>query len=154
MLSISLICAGVTATSISESVDSGATDIVGVIASFMGALVASLYGMWIETYAIDYSLSSFQLIYNIAPLSTILLLPIIPFFDTPLTLPIPDYAWGMLLLSAALAVVLNLTLFLVIHDTDAVAGTVVLHAKTLFIVGLGWLGFGGASQPGLMGVVG
>ncbi|KAK3905827.1 hypothetical protein C8A05DRAFT_41290 [Staphylotrichum tortipilum] len=134
---------------------------LGVLFALSGTLASSLYTVWIAASHRRLRLSSMQLLLNQAPLAAVLLLYAIPFLDTwPASwsaLPAPR--WALVLLSGALAAVLNASQFFIVAQAGAVSSTVVGHVKTVTIVGLGWvvsgrgLGVEGTGDAGRLGGV-
>jgi solute carrier family 35, member E3 len=57
------------------------TSLVGAIFAFSGVLASSFYTVWIGSFQKKLSLNSMQLLLNAAPMSSFLLLYVIPFMD-------------------------------------------------------------------------
>jgi solute carrier family 35 protein E3 len=142
-MSIIPICVGVAITTyfeaIASTVSSRSTSVSGVIFALSGVICSSLYTVWIATFAKKYKCSSMQLLFNQAPVSVLLLILVIPLFDTipDLSKVEPGVLW-LVLLSGVFAMLINVSQFFIIHGTSALSSTIVGHAKTCSIVVLGW----------------
>jgi len=160
-LSLFPVCLGVGAVSYYDTRPAGdgateakVTTVVGVVFAFTGVLASSLYTVWIGTFHRKLSMSSMQLLFNQAPVSSFLLLFFIPLADT-----IPSFGevhinrWLMILMSGGFASLINLSQFFIIAGAGAVSSTVVGHAKTCSIVMLGWTVSGrSVSDKSLLGI--
>ncbi|KAF3909365.1 hypothetical protein AA313_de0200592 [Arthrobotrys entomopaga] len=130
------------------------TSTAGIIFAFSGVIASSLYTVWIGTYHRKLNMSSMQLLFNQAPVSTFLLLYFIPFCDT-----FPNWSgvhlnkYTLIVLSGGFASLINLSQFFIIAGAGAVSSTVVGHAKTCSIVMLGWMVSGRAiTDKSLLGI--
>ncbi|KAF3938836.1 hypothetical protein ABW19_dt0206119 [Dactylella cylindrospora] len=130
------------------------TSTAGVIFAFSGVVASSLYTVWIGTYHRKLNMSSMQLLFNQAPVSTFLLLYFIPFCDTfPVWSGVTVNKYLLILLSGGFASLINLSQFFIIAGAGAVSSTVVGHAKTCSIVMLGWMVSGRAvTDKSLLGI--
>jgi solute carrier family 35 protein E3 len=160
-LSLFPVCLGVGAVSYYDTrpagngaADAKVTTVAGVVFAFTGVLASSLYTVWIGTFHRKLGMSSMQLLFNQAPVSSFLLLFCIPLADT-----IPSFGevhinrWLMILMSGGFASLINLSQFFIIAGAGAVSSTVVGHAKTCSIVMLGWMISGrSVSDKSLLGI--
>lgn len=131
------------------------TSTLGVVFAFSGVIASSLYTVWISSYHRKLEMSSMQLLFNQAPISTMLLLCFVPFVDV-----LPDFPtveinrWLLILMSGGFAALINLSQFFIVAGAGATSSTVVGHAKTCAIVTLGWiLGGRGVGDRSLLGIV-
>ena len=114
------------------------TSTLGVVFAFSGVVASSIYTVWISSYHRKLEMSSMQLLFNQAPVSTVLLLGFVPFVDT-----LPDFPnvelgrWTLILMSGGFAALINLSQFFIVAGAGATSSTVVGHAKTCAIVTLG-----------------
>ncbi|EWC44464.1 hypothetical protein DRE_06732 [Drechslerella stenobrocha 248] len=131
------------------------TTAAGVIFAFSGVVASSLYTVWIGTYHRKLNMSSMQLLFNQAPVSSFLLLYFIPFCDTfPTWSGVPINRYVLIILSGGFASLINLSQFFIIAGAGAVSSTVVGHAKTCSIVILGWMVSGRAvTDKSLLGIL-
>ncbi|RSL56682.1 hypothetical protein CEP54_008720 [Fusarium duplospermum] len=138
------VCVGVglfTYSDSSKTVDEGVsqTSTLGVIFAFTGVFASALYTIWIGSYHRKLQMSSMQLLYNQAPIASILLLYAIPFLDVlPNQRAVPIHRWFMIALSGVLASLINISQFYIVAQAGPVSSTVVGHVKTCTIVVLGW----------------
>ncbi|EQL01658.1 triose-phosphate transporter [Ophiocordyceps sinensis CO18] len=130
------------------------TSPLGVVFAFVGIFASSLYTVWIASYHRTLKMSSMQLLYNQAPIASLMLLYIIPFLDA-----FPDWAhistsrWMMIALSGLFASLINISQFFIVAQTGPVSSTVVGHVKTCTIVCIGWIMSGRATgDRALVGV--
>ncbi|KAJ6256797.1 hypothetical protein Dda_8665 [Drechslerella dactyloides] len=130
------------------------TSVAGVVFAFSGVVASSLYTVWIGTYHRKLNMSSMQLLFNQAPVSSFLLLYFIPFCDTfPTWSGVQMNKYMLILLSGGFASLINLSQFFIIAGAGAVSSTVVGHAKTCSIVMLGWMVSGRAvTDKSLLGI--
>lgn len=131
------------------------TSTLGVVFAFSGVVASSLYTVWIASYHRKLEMSSMQLLFNQAPVSTLLLLGFVPFVDVLPDIPAVEMnRWAMILLSGGFASLINLSQFFIVAGAGATSSTVVGHAKTCAIVALGWiLGGRSVSDKSLVGIV-
>lgn len=145
-LSLIPVCLGVAVVSYYDTRGSSlekeaqVTTIPGVIFAFTGVIASSVYTVWIGTYHRKLNMSSMQLLFNQAPVSSFLLLFFIPLMDTaPVFEETPVNRWLLIGLSGVFASLINLSQFFVIAGAGAVSSTVIGHGKTCSIVILGWI---------------
>ncbi|KAF2490577.1 TPT-domain-containing protein [Lophium mytilinum] len=135
LLAIVAICMGVALTIRA----SAQTQLFGVIIAVMAFTSTALYQIWIGKKIEDFEVSGPQLLLNQAPLSVILLIPFVPFFDKmPDVHAIPTDIILALCASGIMASLLNLSQFLIIGRTSALTFNVVGHLKTILILSFGW----------------
>ena len=121
----------------------GSIDAIGVSLALAGVAVSAIYMVWIASYQRKLEINSFQLLYNQAPIGGVLLLAVMPWIDS-----VPSFdsttssIWAMIALSAACAVIINISQFFIIAGAGPVSSTVAGHVKTCAIVILGWVASG------------
>ncbi|ORY79857.1 triose-phosphate transporter family-domain-containing protein [Protomyces lactucae-debilis] len=151
------ICVGVGITTYYDALSKTSTtntSIWGVIFALAGVTVSCVYTIWIGTFAKKYQVSSMQLLYNQAPWSVLMLLVCVPFSDTiPPFEEVSRHSMGLVLLSGAFAILINVSQFFIIHGTSALTSTIVGHLKTCSIVSLGWFFGGKMNNMSLLGVI-
>ena len=103
-----------------------------------------LYQIWVGTKQKELECNSYQLLYWQAPLSALILIPVIPILDDLSTLTeMPDNdTIAAIVLSSCLAFLVNLSIFLVIGKTSPVTYNVLGHFKLTVILSLGFIVFG------------
>eukprot|EP01112_Ceratiomyxa_fruticulosa_P002976 TRINITY_DN1338_c0_g1_i2.p1 TRINITY_DN1338_c0_g1~~TRINITY_DN1338_c0_g1_i2.p1 ORF type:complete len:345 (+),score=51.87 TRINITY_DN1338_c0_g1_i2:558-1592(+) len=143
MVKLSLIplCIGVALASASDV----SVNMVGTIYALVGVVITSFYQIMIGQYQKSLGVDSMQLLFFQAPISAVLLLPIVPVFDNFTALMAYEYdVWNvsLILLSAVLAFFVNLSIFLVIGRTSAVTYNVVGHFKLCVLIFSGFVVFG------------
>lgn len=115
------------------------TSIIGVIFALSGVLASSAYTVLIGAYHKKLNMSSSQLLFNQAPISSVMLLFAVPFADhIPVLSNVPQYRWAMILMSGGFAALINISQFYIVAGSGPVSSTVVGHLKTVSIVGIGW----------------
>lgn len=92
------VCLGVALLTCHESTNdiknARSTTIKGIIYAFSGVITSAIMTVWISTYTTSLKLTSIQLLYNIAPISILVMTPVIPFLDTlPIFGNIPKPQW-------------------------------------------------------------
>ncbi|GAB1609722.1 solute carrier family 35 member E3-like isoform X3 [Argonauta hians] len=111
---------------------------LGVIFATVGILVTSLYQVWVGEKQHELQVNSMQLLYYQAPISTVMLIFIIPFFEPVFSyriLPPWDLnAVAMVLSSALVAFFINLTIYWIIGNTSPVTYNMVGHLKFCLIL--------------------
>ena len=102
-------------------------------------LFTAIYQILVEHYQKSYNCDSLQLLFYQAPLSGLLLLLILPFFE-----PISDLdkflnidIISLVLLCGLVAFFVNFSVFWVIGNLSAVAYNMIGHSKTLLIIFIG-----------------
>ena len=149
-LSLALTCVGVTIASVSDP----EANFIGTLVALSALLVTSMYQIWVGTKQKELGCNSYQLLYYHAPLTALILLPIIPLFDDLSTLK----AWSnnetitTILISSVLALLVNLSIFLVIGKTSPVTYNVLGHFKLTVILTGGFVIFG--QQPDIKVITG
>ncbi|KAI5844581.1 hypothetical protein DFP73DRAFT_526955 [Morchella snyderi] len=150
------VCAGVALTSYSDThtAHPTRTSPAGAAYAFTGVLASALYTVWIGSYHRRLGLSSMQLLLNQAPVAGMLLAACAPLVDNvpAVVVEVEVAMWWLVLLSGALASVVNLSQFYVVREAGAVGSTVVGHVKTCVIVMMGWWVAGGVEAGSVVGV--
>jgi solute carrier family 35 protein E3 len=83
----------------SEDENVKTTTSLGVLFAFSGIFASSLYTVWIASYHKKLQMNSMQLLFNQAPVSSFMLLYVIPFVDTfPVWSELPLNRWLMIMM--------------------------------------------------------
>ena len=70
-----------------------------VLLALVSVVVSAVYTIWVAAYQRKYEINGFQLLYNQAPISAVILLYVIPFTDKfPMITEVPGNKWGLILL--------------------------------------------------------
>lgn len=139
LLTLIPICLGVVLATVS-SID---LNVKGFFPGTCGILATSVYQIWVKTEQKRLQVSSEQLLFYQAPISVCLLLPFALYLEG--INPMSSLNWNNLTwisLSALLAFLVNLSIFLVIGKTSPVAYNVLGHAKLCVILLSGYILFG------------
>ena len=133
----------------------------GTIFGSLGIISTSFYQIWVKSEQERLGLSAQQLLHNQARLSFFMLILVAPFLDDVWTTEdsLFQMKWatvdiiGMVLLSASLAFVVNLSIFLVIGKTSPLSYNVLGHAKLCCVLVSGYIIFGEiATMKNIIGV--
>lgn len=151
-LSLGLTCVGVLITTITDT----QANLPGTLIALSALLVTCMYQIWVGTKQKELECSGYQLLYWQAPLSAVMLIPVIPLFDKNIDrlveLP-PSGTMMAILMSSLLAFLVNLSIFLVIGKTSPVTYNVLGHFKLSVIMTLGFVFFAAPIDPkNLMGI--
>ncbi|MBN3313562.1 S35E3 protein, partial [Atractosteus spatula] len=109
-------------------------NVLGMVFATLGVLVTSLYQVWVGAKQQELQVNSMQLLYYQAPMSSLFLLTLVPFFE-PLTGtggiygPWSFTALGMVLLSGIIAFLVNLSIYWIIGNTSPVTYNMFGHFK-------------------------
>ncbi|PAA49950.1 hypothetical protein BOX15_Mlig009768g2 [Macrostomum lignano] len=116
---------------------------IGMAFAAAGVLVTSLYQIWVGTFQSNLQCDSAQLLFYQAPLSALLLLPPIAYFEPPssVSLTLSSQAVGMVGLSAGIAFLVNLSIYWIIGNTSALTYNMAGHLKFCSALTLGYLIF-------------
>jgi solute carrier family 35 protein E3 len=124
------------------------TELFGVIIATMAFCSTALYQIWIGKKIEDFAVSAPQLLLNQAPISVLLLIPFVPFFDTiPDLSVVPANILWSVCASGIMASIYNLSQFLIIGRTSALTFNIVSHLKTILILSIGWYSEGKILAP-------
>jgi solute carrier family 35 protein E3 len=140
IISLAVICIGVTITSVTDV----QMNLIGTIYALSGVLITSLYQVWVGSEQKALQLSPPQLLYQQAPLAALMLLPCVPMLDSMTELLHYPFTLGAIitiLLSGLLAFLVNWSIFSIIGRTSALTYNVVGHAKLCLILLGGFLLF-------------
>lgn len=139
-LSLGLTCVGVVITTVTDS----QANLFGTMVAASALLITCMYQIWVGTKQKELECNGYQLLYWQAPISALMLIPIIPVFDNvaELTEMPPPYTIFAIVLSSTLAFLVNLSIFLVIGKTSPVTYNVLGHFKLTVIMSLGFIFFG------------
>jgi solute carrier family 35, member E3 len=138
-LSLALTCVGVAIATVTDS----EANLIGTLVAISALLVTCMYQIWVGTKQKELECSSYQLLYWQAPISAVILVPVIPLLDDLSTLsewPSSD-ATAAIIISSLLAFLVNLSIFLVIGKTSPVTYNVLGHFKLTIILTLGFIVF-------------
>lgn len=131
------------------------TSLLGAVYALAGVLASALYTLAISHSRTRLALSPVQLLHHQSLVGALLLLACVPWTDT-----LPDLGvmtareWTLLCVAGVCACLVNLSQFAVVAGAGAVGSTVVGHARTVAIVGMGWavVGRGGTEDSGVIGI--
>jgi len=140
-LSLIPLCIGVTLASASDV----QINFIGTVYALVGVVVTSFYQIMIGQFQKNLGVDSMQLLVYQSPISALMLLLIVPVFDDVSALMAYEFtvnSVSLILLSAALAFFVNLSIFLVIGRTSAVTYNVVGHFKLCVVIFSGFVVFG------------
>lgn len=135
LASILITCFGVSLTIKGDT----KTQTFGIIIAAMAFSSTALYQIWIGKKIEDFAVSAPQLLLNQAPISVLLLVPFVPFFDKiPDLSLVPSDILFSVFMSGTFASLYNLSQFLIIGRTSALTFNIVSHLKTIMILTIGW----------------
>lgn len=116
------------------------TSTIGIAFALMGVMASSIYTVLIGSSHKKLQMSSSQLLLNLTPISSVLLLVSVPIVDqVPVLSSVPQYRWLMILMSGVFASLINISQFFIVAGSGPVSSTVVGHLKTVSIVSIGWI---------------
>lgn len=150
---------GALATMCTGVVITGMTDfklnMVGTMFAIANILCTSFYQIWCGSLQKSLDANPLQLQLYIAPLSALSIIPVVPMFDNySLTSPNSIFHFvptvnnvSAILFTGALALCVNVSIFLVIGKTSAVTYNVVGNGKTAFLFAVDFLVFGRPFEP-------
>lgn len=116
------------------------TSTIGVAFALLGVFASSVYTVLIGANHVRLQMSSSQLLLNLAPISSTMLLFAVPIVDQiPVLSSVPQYRWLMILMSGVFASLINISQFFIVAGSGPVSSTVVGHLKTISIVSIGWV---------------
>jgi len=134
-LSLLIMLIGVTIVSVTDV----ELNMLGTIIAFTGVVITSLYQIWVNTMQSSLQANSMQLLYYQSRLSCIFLMFLFPIFDDVnllfsflQDLTFRQLAW--IVISALLALFVNISTFYVIGDTSPITYNVVGHLKTCIVL--------------------
>lgn len=109
------------------------------LGAFISVFFTSLYQILVEHYQKIYNCDSLQLLLYQAPLSGLLLLLFVPFYEPLADLPkhINSTTVCLILICGIIAFFVNFSVFWVIGNLSAVAYNMIGHTKTLLIILIG-----------------
>eukprot|EP00760_Papus_ankaliazontas_P024474 PhM_4_TR2339/c0_g1_i1/m.50078/K15285/SLC35E3; solute carrier family 35, member E3 len=140
-LSLLIICVGVVAATVTDV----QLNTTGTLIASLAVLVTSQYQIWVGTKQKELDLNSMQLLHYQAPLSAVMLVPCVPLLDNISTLLQRGFPSAttvfFILISCAIAFLVNLSTFLVIGKTSPITYNVLGHFKLTVILVLGFVLF-------------
>lgn len=104
VLALIPMCLGVAIISYYEPKPPGSSKIASVsffavVLAMVSVVVSAVYTIWVAAYQRKFEINGFQLLYNQAPLSAVILLYVIPWTDKfPVIEEAPANKWGLILL--------------------------------------------------------
>lgn len=107
VISLIPMCLGVAVISYYEPKPPGSSKITSisffaVVLAMVSVVVSAVYTIWVAAYQRKYEINGFQLLYNQAPLSAVILLYVIPWTDKfPVIVEAPTNKWVLILLVCA-----------------------------------------------------
>ncbi|KAM8974016.1 solute carrier family 35 member E3 [Pelodytes ibericus] len=109
-------------------------NMLGMVFATLGVLVTSLYQVWVGTKQHELQVNSMQLLYYQAPLSSVMLLSVIPLFEPVvgqggIVGPWSFTAIVMVLFSGVIAFTVNLSIYWIIGNTSPVTYNMFGHFK-------------------------
>lgn len=122
-------------------------NLLGMCFATIGVLVTSLYQVWVAEKQHEFQMNSMQLLYYQAPLSAAVLIVVIPFIEAPIFSfhgalgSYPTNVVMLVLLSGAIALSVNLTIYWIIGNTSPVTYNMAGHLKFCVTVLLGVIVF-------------
>lgn len=151
LAALGTMCLGVVITGITDF----KLNTLGVLFAMANILCTSFYQIWCASLQKSLDANPLQLQLYTAPLSALAIIPIVPMFDNySLTSPNSIFQFiptaksvSMILLTGALALCVNVSIFLVIGKTSAVTYNVVGNGKTAFLFAVDFLVFGRPFEP-------
>jgi solute carrier family 35 protein E3 len=154
------VCAGVGMTSYYDTQPTASQTVeptsgIGLIFALSGVCASAAYTVLIGAYHKKLSMSSSQLLFNQAPISSLMLIFAAPLLDhIPVLSQVPTARWLMILMSGAFASLINISQFFIVNSSGPVTSTVVGHLKTISIVSIGWAVSGrGVTDMSALGVL-
>jgi solute carrier family 35 protein E3 len=139
-LSLALTCIGVAIGSVTDA----EANLFGTFVALSALLVTCMYQIWVGSKQKELDMNSYQLLYIQAPISAVLLIPLVPMLDPMSKLTeMPDNGTLVaIFVSSCLAFLVNLSIFLVIGKTSPVTYNVLGHFKLTVILSMGFVVFG------------
>jgi len=154
------VCAGVGITSYYDTQPAAnskvqTTSSVGIFFALSGVCASAAYTVLIGAYHKKLQMSSSQLLFNQAPIASVMLLFAVPVMDhIPVLSNVPINRWLMILMSGGFASLINISQFFIVSSSGPVTSTVVGHLKTISIVSIGWAVSGrGVTDKSALGVL-
>lgn len=95
-------------------------NVLGTVYATVGVLVTSVYQILVDTKQQEFQVNSMQLLYYQAPLASLILLFVVPFFEPVLSLPqkLTLHAVLLVAVSGVVALSVNLSIFWLIGKTS------------------------------------
>ena len=150
-VSLILVCAGVVIAT-ETNLD---LNFAGIVTGFLGVISSSIYQIWVETKQHDFQCSPAQLLYHQAPLSCVLLLPVILLTEPVTEIIAFQFTWQIgfaIFGSAILAFLVNLSTYIVIGTTSPLTYNMIGHSKLVIIILSSYLFFG--EKQSVVGIIG
>lgn len=131
-VSLVMIVCGVTIGTVSDT----RSNLIGAIIGLSGVVITCLNQVWVGRKQTELNCGGLQLLLYQAPISALLLIPMVPLLDRGvLFMSCPRFSSAMLiLLSAICAVLVNASIFLVIGKTSALTYNVWGLFKVIFLL--------------------
>lgn len=151
LLALVLVCVGVVVAT-EANLD---LNTAGVVTGLLGVLSSSVYQIWVETKQLDFKCSPAQLLYYQAPISFLLLLPVIGVTESVVEMINFQFTWKVtaaIVGSGLLAFLLNLSTYIVIGSTSPLTYNMIGHSKLVIIILSSYLVFG--ERQSILGIAG
>ncbi|GFR52873.1 hypothetical protein Agub_g15504 [Astrephomene gubernaculifera] len=150
MMSVFVVCLGVTAATVTDKV--AVSNLTGMFVGLASVVVTAMYQIWAGSKQKELQANSSQLLLAYTPQAILMLLFMSPLLDdygfshrTPATVLGYEYTRQAILaivISSLLGILVSLSTFLVIGATSSLTYNVVGHLKTILILAGGCLIFG------------
>ncbi len=157
VLPIAVMCTGILMTCVTDFKQ----NLVGTIFAILNMFCTAFYQIWCKNLQKSLDADPLQLQLYIAPLSALFIMPFVPMFDnyqissadSIFTFEPTPHRIAKILFTGALALCVNISIFLVIGKTSAVTYNVVGNGKTAFLLIVDFLLFGRPFQwPNFLGM--
>ncbi|CAF1365467.1 unnamed protein product, partial [Didymodactylos carnosus] len=115
----------------------------GLVCALLSVMFTAIYQILVEYYQKKYNCDSLQLLFYQAPLSGLLMLLVVPYFEPIHNLDkfFSQEILFLIVLCGIIAFFVNFSIFWVIGNLSAVAYNMIGHSKTLLIIVIGSLIF-------------
>lgn len=151
VLPVLVMCTGITITGMTDFKQNW----TGTMFALLNILSTSFYQIWCKNLQKSLEADPLQLQLYIAPLQALFILPVVPIFDNYRIADPNSIFWveptqsmvAKIMLTAALALCVNISIFLVIGKTSAVTYNVVGNGKTAFLLCVDFVFFGRPFEP-------
>jgi solute carrier family 35 protein E3 len=120
---------------------------IGLIIGLIGALITSLYQVWIGEKQKELGINALQLLIYQAPLSAIVLAFVIPFFEPVFNnkglfdFQRSNMEWIFIIVSGLMAFFVNVSIYWIIGTTSALTYNMVGNVKFSLIIAVGYILF-------------
>lgn len=151
LVAVAILCIGVTLATVSDQ--DVTSNSLGMIVGGIATVTSALYGIWAGAKQREYGVDGMQLLHACSPAAALLLGIFVPLLepvgwsspgdpDTLLGYWYSSEVVALILLSAAMGLLVTLSVFLFIGASSPLTYSVVGHLKTVFIMAGGYFFFG------------